>query len=115
MSAKILYVDDERDILELAQAFLTDEGLELDIAWKIPEAQRLIRTGHYEVIISDLRMPEMDGGRLLGWARSEAQFRGKAILVTGSAGDLRDRSAFDVILQKPLDFDELIAKVKALL
>jgi CheY-like chemotaxis protein len=117
MSQRILYVDDEVDLLELAQAFFQDEGLAIDIASDPKEAMELLQKKRYDLIISDLRMPEMDGHELMRWARTEAKHTGKCVLVTGSAGDVKNPVylAYDRLLLKPVDFEALLTVVRELL
>jgi len=59
--ARILVVDDEPLIAQLLAESLSLEGYEVDTAKNGREALEKIATCSYEVILSDLRMPELDG------------------------------------------------------
>lgn len=86
-----LIVDDERDIAEALADLLGLEGFRCTIVGGGIEAQGHLRDGEFDLIISDLRMPDMDGTALFGWlqrARPEL-LRGFAF----STGDTLSPSA----------------------
>lgn len=58
---RVLVVDDEPEVGDLVAEVLTREGYEVTVARSGEEALGLIRTRHFAAIISDLRMPGMDG------------------------------------------------------
>ncbi len=113
----ILYVDDERDLLELATTFFEEENLPLDIAADVNEALELIRKKNYDLIISDVRMPSGSGIDMIATARAENKFSGKFILVSGDlkSQDEGKKAGCDLMMNKPLDFFALIDSVKELL
>ncbi|MFL5785447.1 MAG: response regulator [Bacteriovoracaceae bacterium] len=114
---KILYVDDERDLLELAVTFFEEEGLPIETASDYDEALTLIRKNHYDLIISDVRMPSGSGIDLVALVREEKKFSGKLILVSGDikSRDECKRAGCDFIMNKPIDFFGLIDKARELL
>lgn len=113
---KILYVDDELDLLELAATFFADENLPLDTAPDVPEALELIRKNRYDVIVADLRMPSGTGMDLIRRAREENNFSGKFILASGDVKEDEARQAgCHRVINKPVDFFDLIDTIKDLL
>lgn len=113
---KILYVDDEKDLLELASTFFEDEKLPLDTASDYTEAIELIRKNTYDLIVTDVRLPSGNGMELLKRARAEFGFKGKCILASGDVKKEEAKSAgADHIVNKPIDFFALIDTVKELL
>ena len=70
MSEKILIVDDELDMLELLELIITDrtsyQVVTVSDPLKVPE---LLQEGDFDLLISDLRMPQMDGMELLDRVR----------------------------------------------
>ncbi|MCA9449212.1 MAG: response regulator [Candidatus Omnitrophica bacterium] len=69
---KILIVDDEEDIRRLLETALTSiNGYSVDTAKDGRDALQQMRTKRFDVVITDLQMPEMDGTRLLDIARNE--------------------------------------------
>lgn len=117
MIARILYIDDEEELLDLASCFFEDDDLPLETVSDFNAALELIRNNHYDLIISDAKMPSGSGFELLKIIRSEALFSGKIILVSG---DLENKSechqlGFDKVMYKPIVFQDLIQTVKELL
>ena len=118
MSPRILYIDDESDLVELAISFFSDEDLPIDASTTFQGALTLIRRNRYDLIISDVRMPSGNGHELLGLVQKEGLFDGKIILLTGNVDEKNDphkMKNYDLILYKPIEFHDLIAKVKQLL
>jgi PAS domain S-box-containing protein len=67
----ILYVDDEPSLLEIGKLFLERSGqFVVDIITSAPAALTLLNTKHYEAIISDYQMPEMNGIEFLKKVRT---------------------------------------------
>ncbi|MFX0113827.1 MAG: PAS domain S-box protein [Candidatus Hodarchaeota archaeon] len=73
MSYRILLVDDDRNLLEVAKSYLTQEEpiFELTTVTSAHEALISLEKGYYDIIISDYRMPDMDGLSLLEQLRKE--------------------------------------------
>ncbi|MGE3609752.1 MAG: response regulator [Bacteriovoracaceae bacterium] len=115
-NAKILYIDDEKDLLDLAASFFLDEKLHIHTCTCFEQAIKMIREHNYEIIISDSKMPTGSGAELLNAIKDEGIFNGKFILVTGNVDNMyeNNRHAFDDVLFKPLHFQDLINKVKQL-
>ncbi len=63
--AKILVVDDEPDILEVIEKILRDRGFEVGTAANGAVALERLAEGGYDLILSDVKMPELDGLELL--------------------------------------------------
>lgn len=64
---RALVIDDESDLGDALAEMLEGEGFEVDVLRSGAEAKRLIETADYDVILSDLRMPGVDGAALLEW------------------------------------------------
>lgn len=114
---KILYIDDEVDLVNLAESFFMDEKISIDTSTSFHEAFEKIRTIPYDLIISDARMPTGNGLELLRLIKDEKLFSGKFILVTGNVENHESREVkeCDMVIYKPLRFQELIEEVKKLL
>jgi PAS domain S-box-containing protein len=69
-SGRALVVDDEPDLAEALCIYLQRDGYAVDIAHNGVQAQACIRSRDYDLIISDLRMPELDGAGLYAWIES---------------------------------------------
>lgn len=117
MKPKILYIDDEQDLVEIASAFFEDEGLPIDVCTTYQSALEMIRNNKYDMIISDANMPTGSGKELVSLVRKEGSFCGKSILVTGNIENMDDEEnqSYEMIVIKPLHFQEFINKVKKLI
>ena len=114
---KILYLDDESDLLILASSFFEEAGLVIETCQEFSEAVKKIRAGPYDLIISDSRMPGGSGAQLLAIIQAEKLSCGKFVIVTGHFEilDGPGHHQFDLVLFKPLHFQELVDQVKLLL
>jgi DNA-binding NtrC family response regulator len=117
MKAKILIADDERTIRESVSMVLNDEGFEARIAANGKEALQMLESEDFDILITDLKMPEMDGLTLLREAMRICP-QTSVIIITAhasveSAIEALRMGAFDYIL-KPFDFDDLLMRVQRL-
>jgi DNA-binding NtrC family response regulator len=113
MSGKgsILVVDDEASQRDILRAILTAEGYTVTTAPAAPEAVALAAERHFDLVLTDLRMPGPDGLTLVGRLTREEPPT-LVILMTAygsldSAEQAVKRGAFDY-LTKPLERDELL-------
>jgi len=110
LEARLLVVDDDRSQRSLLAGFLRDLGAEVREADNGRSALEVVGRGRIDVVITDLRMPEMDGEELLREIQSSNPDI-KTIMVTaygtvqGAVSCLKS-GAFDYLL-KPLDLDEV--------
>ncbi|NQV14173.1 sigma-54-dependent Fis family transcriptional regulator [bacterium] len=115
MNTSVLIVDDEQEIRDSLSEVLTDEGFLTYTAENGSTALEMMDEQHYDIIISDIKMPELDGVTLLKRVKKQAPDT-FVILITSygsteTAIDAMRLGAIDYIL-KPLDFDELILRIK---
>ena len=112
---KILVIDDEIGILELCQRVLVQEGHTVTTATSGEEGLKLINSEGFDLVLSDLRMPGIDGIKLLKKIK-ETSPETEVIIVTGQATietaiESLKGGAFDYIL-KPFNISELIASTQ---
>lgn len=102
----ILVVDDEEDILELIERHLSNKGYEVITAYDGEQALPLLDKLKFDLVITDLKMPRIDGMELLKRVK-ERDPNIEVVILTGHGTmdsvieALRDGGAFDY-LQKPL-------------
>lgn len=113
--ARILLAEDDEIMLITLYDRLISEGWEVERAADGREASALLEKGGYHVVISDIRMPGMDGIGLMEKVK-ELSPQTEVVLMTayGSVDDAVDcmrRGAADYIL-KPFDMDDLTIRVK---
>ena len=114
-----LVVDDVSDVTEMLSVLMTHAGYEVSTASCAYDALELAREHHFDVVISDIGMPEMNGYELARALRSLPHYTAvPMVAVTGySMFDDRDRSlnaGFNEHLTKPIDpraFLELIEQL----
>ena len=116
--ARVLVVDDDVDMLELARMLLEPRGYEVDVAVDGRQGLVSARTSRYDVIVTDITMPHMDGIEF-GHALRADQTTRDAIIVVHSALDeswvRRSFAGYDLFLAKPEHTGRLVAAVAQLL
>src|SRR3989454_850344 len=109
--ARILIVDDERSIRELLEIVLKKDGFNVTSVRSAVEALTLLKSSDFDLIISDIKMPDMTGIDLLRQLR-ETTFGGQFILLTAFASaetaiQALKMGAFDYILKTENFIEEL--------
>jgi signal transduction histidine kinase/CheY-like chemotaxis protein len=112
---KILIVDDEYDTREFLDFFLSSQGAKIQTVESVAEAIFCLNYKTFDLIISDLGMPDRDGYDLIQYVRSlpfEKNRNIPAIALTAYAAETtRDRvlqAGFQKHLSKPTDSSELL-------
>jgi len=103
-----LVVDDVSDVTEMLSVLMTHAGYEVSTASSAPDAIALAREHHFDVVISDIGMPEMNGYELAKALRLLPGYESiPMVAVTGySMFDDRNRSlsaGFNDHVTKPID------------
>jgi CheY-like chemotaxis protein len=105
----VLVVDDEPVLRELVSFILNDKGFQVTTAESGDVAFKMVLDHHYDVIVSDVRMPNGSGIDLLNKLNTLPR-RPAVFLVSGyseiSLEDARKLGAKD-LLNKPVDYDSL--------
>jgi DNA-binding NtrC family response regulator len=113
--AKILIVDDEEVIRQTLQEILEYENYEVATAPEGQTALRLLMEDTYDVVISDIKMPKMNGIELLEKAQEQG-IGAPFIMISGHADidtavDATKKGAYD-FLEKPPDLNRLLLAVR---
>ncbi len=117
-SARILIVDDDESIRKVLTAILQEEGYIVDTARSGKEAIEKTENNFYNLALVDIRLPDMEGTKLLSMMKETIPKMAK-IIITGypsmqNAIEAVNRNA-DRYLLKPLNMEELIKSIKELL
>ena len=112
---KALVVDDEESVCEAVKAILEAEGFEVVTTTSSLDAVERVRRDRYDFILSDLKMPELDGLQFYDKVR-EIENRSIFLVMTAygdlyPAVDAVSRGIYDY-LQKPFTPDELRLPVR---
>jgi CheY-like chemotaxis protein len=110
---RALVVDDEADTRELVGEILSRHGAHVDVAPDAASALRLHAMVRYDLLVSDIAMPGMDGHELLRqWLQRGGRRPRRAIALTAFAEPEDRRRAedvgYDCLLAKPVEPGELI-------
>ncbi len=113
--AKILIIDDERAIRNTLKEILEFENYVVDVAEDGRVGLEMASATAYDLIFSDIKMPEMDGIELLSALR-EAEVESPVVMISGhgnieTAVDCIKRGAADFI-EKPIDLNRLLITTK---
>lgn len=114
---EILLVDDSSEILETLRELLESEDARITTADGGAEGAELAAQRRFDVIVSDIGMPDMDGHQMMSTIRKgKTNTRTPSIALTGY-GTLRDvekakAAGFNLHLRKPIDLQALIDAVQ---
>jgi CheY-like chemotaxis protein len=120
--AQLLIVDDDMAILLVMKSALAEAGFQVQSAENGKEALHMLKHGRYDLLITDILMPDIDGLAVID--KAIAANPNIAILAISGGGALKDGgdlldaalvSGADAVLQKPFRSDELVRTVNALL
>jgi CheY-like chemotaxis protein len=122
-NVRVLIVDDEPDGLALIARILVDRGAQPTSVSSGAEALRHLGSERFDVLLSDIGMPEMDGYQLMRQVRSREAVSGRsrlaAVAITAYARpEDRQRSllaGYQMHLSKPVEARELVAGIASLL
>lgn len=118
---RILLVEDNIELSRWLSKALHDSNLAVECALNGADADALLHTQEYALVILDMTLPKMDGLEVLRRLRARAGVRGKTpVMILTARGGLEERvqglnSGADDYLSKPFELTELEARVKALL
>lgn len=120
MSGRILLVEDEAGVREAVQTYLSDRGLMVAVASNGLEGWEKLQQHPPELVISDIRMPKMDGYEFIQHLRADSRFKSLPVVFLTARGMTGDRisgyqAGCDAYLAKPFDPEELEAIVQNLL
>ena len=112
--SRILIVEDEKVIRNALKRLLIKHGYEIDDVDSVTEAIPFLQQHHYQLVISDLRLPGGEGTELIPYARTAP------VLIMTSYASMR--SAIDAIklgaadyIAKPFDHDEMLNVIRKLI
>jgi two-component system OmpR family response regulator len=116
--AKILLVEDDARIISFVKRGLEAEGYTVDVAENGHDALVMAREIEYPLIVLDRMLPGLDGMEICHVLRSEQ--RNSLVLMLTAKDSLQDKieglkGGADDYLTKPFAFDELIARIEALM
>src|SRR6218665_146090 len=115
MSSKILVIDDDTSFCMMLKTFLQKKGYNVTNAFNANEAQELIKSQIFDVVLTDIRLPDSDGLAILKSVK-EISFETQVILMTGytdikTAVNAMKTGAYDYV-GKPINPDEILHTIE---
>jgi signal transduction histidine kinase/ActR/RegA family two-component response regulator len=118
--ARVLVVDDDPEAQKLFVTILEAAGASVNSARSAGDALTILRRQAYDVIVSDIEMPEVDGYGFVHHAMALARDRGERLIAVAVTAYSRPEdearslaSGFHSHLRKPVDPRQLVAAVRA--
>jgi DNA-binding NtrC family response regulator len=112
---RILVIDDDENITKVVAYILKDQGYSVDIAGTGTEAIKKTQLNQYDLMLIDIRLPDMEGIEILNKIRDTTP-KIRKIIITGyptlqNAVAAINRGA-DAYIIKPFDVEKMLATVK---
>ena len=112
----VLLVDDDANSRQLLRDLLAPMGLALQEAVDGRQARALLETHRYDLVLSDWRMPQMDGLALTRWLRGQPlAVQPRLVIMSASAFEEEKQEALaagaDAFLRKPIEQQQLFALI----
>ena len=120
MSKRILFVDDESELVELVKMRLVAYGYEVILAYDGQQALEKARKEKPDLIILDLMLPKMDGYKVCRLLKFDEKYKKVPIILFTARAQESDKKiglevGADAYLTKPFEPQVLLAKIKELL
>ena len=120
MAKRILIIEDEQIITKSLQRLLKKEGYAVEISNSGAAALEKIKTEEFNLVVSDIRMPDMDGIETIKAIRKSLIEQAKPsvpeILITGYADESKYQEALELkvadYIYKPFDIKDFLEAVR---
>jgi DNA-binding response OmpR family regulator len=109
----ILVIDDERMISDVLQQALSVYGYNVETASGGSDGLRMFEAGSFDLVITDIRMPDIDGIEVARCIRSSDKPQTPIIAMSGTPWVING-NRFDVTISKPFSIEILMDAVKKL-
>jgi len=107
---KILYIDDDESFIDLIKIILSE--FKLEIAHNGLEGVSAISNGEYDLVITNIQMPIMDG---IDAAKMIRKISPKTPIIACTAHDLDETDIFDDVIKKPIIKKTMIDKINKII
>jgi len=122
MSKNILIVEDEKDLADIYNEILSDEGYKVDMAENGKVGLEKIKAKKYDLILLDLMMPEVDGTEVLKTIRADKDTYGspKVIVLTNLSSEVVIKESFSegadgYLMKTELVPEQIVSEIKGFL
>jgi two-component system, chemotaxis family, CheB/CheR fusion protein len=114
---QILVIEDAPDVLDVLTMLLRIEGADVSGAGSGHEALKVFRSRHFDVVVSDLGLPDISGDVLIRTIIAAARRPIKVVVITGESQRVRTRAleaGAEVIFAKPCQWESVVTYLDAL-
>lgn len=118
---RVLLIEDEEGIVKFVQKSLAAERYTVDVAYDGKDGLRMAMINDYDIIITDILLPRINGTEICAEIRkSNKKNKNTPIIILTCKSDVETKvNAFEMgaddYLSKPFSFEELLARIRALL
>jgi len=116
---RILVVDDESSQLALTKELIKAKGMHCDTAGNGREALDLLKKEKYDLVLTDIQMPEMDGFELVKEIKADPEIRDTPVIAASGRTDVEQTKytelGFSSNILKPYRPNDLLLKIGAIL
>jgi PAS domain S-box-containing protein len=116
-AGRILLVEDHQDTRNVMARLLASFGFNVAVAGTVAEAIELSTSQHFDLLISDIGLPDGTGNDVMRELKRHSDAKGIALSGYGQADDLRrsEEAGFDAHLVKPINFQTLKTMLEELM
>ena len=112
---RILVIEDAQDIREVFTLLLRAEGVDVDSAANGREATELVAQQRFDVVLSDLGLPDIPGDVLIRELRARSGRATRVMVVTGYGEPFLTRArqaGADVVFTKPVEWSRILEYIE---
>jgi len=114
---KILVVDDNASLARAIKSFLNQEGHVADVAGSVKEGQKLLDLSNYDLVLTDLKLPDGEGLEIIRKARESASPRLPEVILMTAFGSVESavtamRLGASDYLTKPVSMEEFSFRIQ---
>ena len=114
---RILVVEDDFDIAEMLQTWLTEAGYGVEVAQDGLRALDVFAAGGFDLVLLDLMLPKLDGFGVCEWIRARSDV--PVVMLTALDGEEEQLRGYDLRIDdyvtKPFAIEELLARIRVAL
>ena len=88
---RVLVVDDSLTVRELERKLLNGRGYEVEVADDGMDGWNAVRTGHFDLVVTDIDMPRMDGIELVNLIKKDAHLKSLRVMIVSYKDQEEDR------------------------
>lgn len=112
---KILIIEDEQDIVDIATIILEDEGYEVSSMTEFAGYEGKLRDSHADLVLLDLNLGRYHGKDICKYIKAQDNLKEMSVVLMSANRDIKavkEESGADAYICKPFDLDDFIKVIK---